>query len=62
MKAKAIKILTFAVKDLVDTVTKYEDLVDAWKALKNKYKSRDLAIVLNLNYKLSILKFHSFSL
>lgn len=39
MKAKAMKILTFAVRDyLIDMVTKYKDLIDAWKVLKKNIK------------------------
>lgn len=53
MKAKAMKILTFAVKDyLIVIVIEHEDHVDAQKAFKHMYESRDLAMVLisTINY------------
>lgn len=53
MKSKAIKILTFDIKDiLMDIVIEHKDLTKAWMALQWKYKSRDPTIVFNLNYKL----------
>lgn len=38
-------------------VKKYEDLGDTSKTLKDEYENGDLAMVMNLNYKLSPLKF-----
>lgn len=62
MKMKRMKILTFAIMDyLVDMVTKYVDSPNAWKILIEAYKSRDLIMVLNLNYKLSTLKYQIFT-
>lgn len=55
---KAIKILTFDIKDyLVDIVIEYEDLANAWMVLKQEYESEVLIIELNLNYVLSTMKF-----
>lgn len=53
-----MKILIFAIENyLMDIVTKNKELVDVRMALKQEYENKDLAIVVNLKYKLSILKF-----
>lgn len=61
MKAKVMKILMFTIKDyVIDIMKEHEDLANTQMALKQKYKSKDLTMVFNLNYKLSILKFQNF--
>lgn len=53
MKAKAVKFISFAIKDyLLDLMIEHQDSMDTWRTLKDKYKNGILAMVINPNYKL----------
>lgn len=62
MNKKTMKILNIIIKDyLVDKMIEHEDLKNTWMALKQEYKSRNPDMILNLKYKLFILKFQNFT-
>lgn len=42
-------------------VKKHKDSTNAWKILKDVYKSKELTVILNLNHKLLIVKYQNFT-